>query len=45
MCLFCVVTLPNCSLFVCVLDLIFQISRQVSSINLGYVYEKNNKCI
>jgi len=29
--------LPNCSLFVWVLKLIFQILRQVSSINLGYV--------
>jgi len=40
MCLFCV-NITNCIL----LNLTFHISRQVSSINRGYVYEKNNKCI
>jgi len=33
MCLFCVLILPNYSLFVCVLNLTFHISGQVSSIN------------
>jgi len=31
MCIFCVSILPNCPLFVCVLNLTFQILRQVSS--------------
>jgi len=34
MCLFCVLILPNYPLFVCVLNLTFHISRQISSINL-----------
>jgi len=40
MCLFCVLILPNCPLFVCVLNLTFHISRQVSSINYDMFRKK-----
>ena len=35
--LFCVLISPNCTLFLCVLNLIFHISRAVDSINKEYV--------
>jgi len=40
MCLFCVLILLNCHMFLCVLNLTFHIPRQVSSILIRGMFRK-----